>query len=95
MLTILQDQDFADGHPVEIASAEGISIRAAERATCRLAQTLMERGHPPDSRVRLVRANPWLYGPPFFVGGITLATASRIDFFAADAAPSETPQARF
>lgn len=94
MLTILQDQDFADGQPFEVASAEGISVRAADRATCRLAATLMERGYPPDSRVRLVRENPWLFGPPFFIGGITLATVSRIDFFAAQDLEAELPSAR-
>lgn len=89
MLTILQDQDFANGRTVEVASAEGAFVSAQARATCKLAAALIEQGYPPDSPVRLVRANPWLYGPPYYVGGVTLATVSRVDFFAGDAGAPE------
>ena len=89
MLTILHDQDFANGRSIEVASAEGSFVSAPARATCRLANALIGQGYPPDCPVRLVRANPWLYGPPHYVGGVTLATVSRIDFFASDIAATE------
>jgi hypothetical protein len=94
MLTILHDQDFADGRAVEVASAEGAFVSATARATCRLAAALIEQGYAPDSPVRLVRANPWLYGPPYYIGGVTLATVSRIDFFADADSAAEGPSDR-
>ena len=94
MLTILHDQDFTDGRAVEVASAEGAFVSASARATCRLAAALIEQGYPPDSPVRLVRANPWLYGPPYYIGGVTLATVSRIDFFAGEDPGTPEPSDR-
>lgn len=85
MLTILQDCDLKSGNRLEVASAEGAMVTAPSRATCTLAAALIEQGYPATLPVRVVRANPWLWGPPYYVSGVTLRTVAEIDFFAEDA----------
>jgi hypothetical protein len=87
MLTILHDEMFAAGRLSETASAEGVSIVAVKRATCRLAQALIEAGFDPQAPARLVKADPYLSSPPHRIDGLTLSLAAKIDFFGA---PDET-----
>lgn len=81
MLTILQDRIFVDGKQIETASADGFEVMLPKRATCRLAAVLIEQGHSGDEPVRLVRADPYLFGPPHRVDGITLSMAASVDYF--------------
>jgi hypothetical protein len=73
-------------------------VTATSRASCKLAAALIEQGYPATLPVRVVRANPWLWGPPYYVSGVTLKTVAEIDFFAEDgaeaAADVETPRIR-
>jgi hypothetical protein len=55
---------------------------APSRATCKLAAALIASGYPADLPVRVVRANPWLFGPPHHVSGVSLRTVADFDFFA-------------
>jgi hypothetical protein len=89
MLTILHDSDFASGRKVEVASADGAMITAPSRATCKLAAALIENGYPADLPVRVVRANPWLFGPPHHVSGVSLRTVADFDFFADEEGPRD------
>lgn len=98
MLTILHDREFSFGTRSEVASAEGAFVTEPSRAVCKLAAALIERGYPASLPVRIVRANPWLWGPPHHVTGVTLGTAAAIDFFAEDAdtpaEPAGSPRVR-
>ncbi len=80
MITILHDSHLADGHTVETASAEGIFVTARSRAACRLAALLMKQGYGRHLPVRIVRADPWLFGPPHEIRGVRLDTAATLDF---------------
>ncbi|MDJ1006411.1 MAG: hypothetical protein QNJ13_01180 [Paracoccaceae bacterium] len=82
MLTVIQDWIEVEGQIVEQARAEGREVLAPERATCRLAQALIDDGYDPDQFVRLVRADTLLFPPPHSVRRVRLAMAARIDFFA-------------
>jgi hypothetical protein len=82
MLTILHDTAFTNGLKLEVASAEGAMVSAPSGATCKLAAALIESGYPADLPVRVVRADPWLCGPPYHVTDISLRTVAAIDFFA-------------
>jgi len=80
MITILHDCHLADGEATETASAEGYYVTAPSRAACRLAALLLEQGYGRNDPVRIVRADPWLFGPPHEITGIRLDTAATIDF---------------
>ena len=80
MLTILHDRD--DLNEAEVASSEGLEVRARSGATCEIAKRLLSMGYPKCTPVRIVRENPWLHGPLASITGITLLLASRMDFFA-------------
>lgn len=82
MLTILHDRIEFRGNSVELASSEGYDILAPSGATCRLARILIEMGYDSAQPVRVVRADPWLFGAPHQIGGVTLGLAARVDFFA-------------
>jgi hypothetical protein len=84
MLTILHDTTFKNGLKVEVASAEGAMVSAPSGAMCQLAAALIESGYPADLPVRVVRADPWLCGPPYHVTSVSLRTVAAIDFFADD-----------
>jgi hypothetical protein len=81
MLTILHDQHEIDGRTVEIATCEGFTKIAPRRATCELAQTLIKNGFGSTEAVRIVRADPYLFGPPHRVEGLSLSTATILDVF--------------
>jgi Fe2+ transport system protein FeoA len=87
MLTILHDREDFDGDGSEVASAQGLEVRARSGATCELARRLLSMGYPGSTPVRLVREDPWLHGPLVSVTGISLLLASRLDFFADPKAP--------
>jgi hypothetical protein len=42
---------------------------------------LIRNGYKGEEPVRLVRADPYLFGPPHMIQHITLSTAATIDFF--------------
>jgi hypothetical protein len=91
MLTILHDETFVSGRPAETAWAEGVSVIAPERATCLLARALIREGFDPQTRTRLVKADPYLSSPPHDIGGLTLSLAAEIDFFSNPDEPEELP----
>ena len=80
MLTILHDLDDLDG--AEVASSQGLEVRARSGATCEMARLLLSMGYPRSTQVRIVRENPWLHGPLASIDGVSLLLASRMDFFA-------------
>ncbi len=87
MLTILHDRIFEDGRVVDVATAEGFEVTAPHGATCAMATYLIARGYDPELPVRVVRADPLLFGAPFEVGGLTLALAEKLDVFPATDRP--------
>lgn len=80
MLTILHDRD--DLNEAEVASSQGLEVRARSGATCEIAKLLLSMGYPKSTPVRIVRENPWLHGPLASITGITLLLAARVDFLA-------------
>ncbi|MEL7106559.1 MAG: hypothetical protein AAGM21_11605 [Pseudomonadota bacterium] len=81
MLTFTQDWIMTDAVVMEHACCGGLDVFAEARATCVLAAALLRRGFDPDTKVELLRADPWLFPAPHRIGGVSLATISAIDFF--------------
>ncbi|TFL18692.1 hypothetical protein [Jannaschia formosa] len=90
MLTILHDETFLSGQLMETAWAEGVSIVVPRRATCMLACALMRQGFDPQTRTRLVRADPYVSCPPHHIEGLTLSLAAKIDFFGTPDEPADS-----
>jgi len=88
MLTVLQDEHEVDGQIVETATCEGFTVIAPNKATCRLASVLIANGFALSEPTRLVRADPYLFGPPHRIDGITLSIATVVDFFGCHDEPS-------
>ena len=93
MLTILHDRILDGDQSMDVATAEGQEVRRPARATCELAERLIEMGYDDQALVRIVRADPYLFGPPFHVTGVTLSLAAQVDFFQ-DPATADTPPVR-
>lgn len=91
MITILHDCHLGDGGPIETASADGYLVTASSGSVCRLAKVLLEQGYRAAHRVRIVRADPLLFGPPYEITGIRLDTAAVIDFFSTGDAVEPSP----
>ena len=91
MITILYDCYLSDGGPLETATADGYLVTASSGSVCRLAKVLLEQGYGAGQRVRIVRADPLLFGPPYEVTGIRLDTAAVIDFFSTGDAVEPSP----
>lgn len=80
-LTIIHETLYDDFGILDRAEGGGISVTAARGATTRLAQRLIDLGHDPNARVRLMRADPMLSGAPFDIEGISLGLAAVLDPF--------------
>lgn len=80
-LTIIHETLFDDDGVLDRAEAAGVAVTCASGATMRLAQRLIDLGHDPQTRVRLMRADPMLSGAPFDIEGISLGLAAILDPF--------------
>lgn len=81
MLTITQDWIMTDAVVMEYAQGGDLEVFAETRATCVLAAALLRQGYDSDTKVTLVRADPWLFPAPHRIAGVSLLTVSTIDFF--------------
>ncbi|MEL7025710.1 MAG: hypothetical protein AAGO57_00580 [Pseudomonadota bacterium] len=86
MIVISQDWVLTADGIAEIARAEGLEVARAERATCDLANLLIDKGMSPEAPVKLMRLDTMLFPPPHSFTGIKLKTVADVDFFATDRA---------